>query len=89
MITLQGAELAPTLETSWHPGGCPDRAGCWGLVEIIRCACAWGPWLWVILAKPLSLTHSGAQSLPLKSALTRVGDRRALGRRKESGLGLI
>ena len=72
MITLQGAELAIPLETSWHPGGCPDQAGCWGLVEIIRCVCVGGgPWLWVTLAKPLSLTSSGAQSPPLKSALTR------------------
>ena len=56
MITLQGAELAIPLETSWHPGGCPDQAGCWGLVEIIRCVCVWGG--------SLALGHFGQAHIP-------------------------
>lgn len=88
MLGLWSAEHAPgwaTTETSWHPGGCPDQARCWGLVEIIRCACA----------NPGSLSSGSSWPSPApyplwgsvstsQSALTEWNLRRALRRRKES-----
>lgn len=88
-MTLPGAELAPTLETSWQPRSWPDQAGSWGPVGITGHVCTQGRCLCHRL--PVSPWSSPAPSLglspPLRSAPVSASEGRRCGGRKEPDSG--